>query len=780
MSMSRVMPFLIGMLVLGSNAHAAGRCGDISQRPWCDTALSAAQRASLLVDAMTLSQKFELMAGDDIFGAATGEPAVGTVDGIEELGIPPIYMSDGPMGPRERLGTLMPSPLALGASFDPVLAREVAATIATEVRLKGNDLVHAPTVDVMRIAQAGRTFETFGEDPYLASRIAVPWVQGVQAEGVIANVKHFVLNTQEGLIGVPPITAVLGGRQLVNAIVDERTLREIYLPPFRAAVTQADAASIMCAYNLVNGRPACSSPSLLGDILRGEWGFDGFVLTDYVLANKETAGAVNAGLDIEMPIPQLYAPALLHAAVLSGLVTEATIDLRVHTILRTLFRFGFFDRAAFPSDDSLIDIEAHARVARKLAERGTVLLSNNGVLPVDESAVNSIAVIGVPATENYDVGGSASVQAFRYSAPLDAIRERAGRDVRVEYLDGQDQQAAAELARNSDIAIVFVRDAASEGVDKTCLSLDCPPLLPGLPVAGKPQDELIAAVASVNPNTIVLIQSGGPILTPWRDQAAAVLSAWYPGQEAGAALAGILFGDVDPGGRLPVTFMADEQQTPTAGQPLRYPGVLNQAVYSEGVFIGYRWYDEFEHTPAFAFGHGLSYARFAFSALQLEDQGDAIEIGFTVRNTSARAGFAVPQIYLGMPDISDSVTQPPWQLKGFDRVALDAGEEQRVAIRIESHDLQYWDSPTQAWRTAPGCYRLALGHSSRDLVAEAQFSRGPNDACVQAEQHTARATPAGRGGSVSLGYVILLLCAALARFGCRTHASSAYSPRPPG
>ncbi len=771
------LPFLLGslaLLVTCTVGHAAGRCGDIAERPWCDTSLSPQQRADLLVGTMSLSQKFDLMAGDDILGAATGEPAVGTVDGIDELGIPPIYMSDGPMGPRERLGTLMPSPLALGASFDLNLVGEVAQTIATEVRLKGNDLVHAPTVDVMRIPQAGRTFETFGEDPYLASRIAVPWVRGAQTEGVIANVKHFVLNTQEGLIGVPPITAVLGGRQLVNAIIDERTLREIYLPPFEAAVVEAEAGSIMCAYNFVNGQPACSSPSLLGDILRGEWGFDGFVLTDYVLANKETAGAVNAGLDIEMPIPQLYAPLLLQTAVLTGLVSEETINQRVATTLRTLFKFGFFDREAFPSDDSLIDIEKHAQVAQKVAEQGSVLLKNNGVLPLDAEALQSIAIIGVAATENYDVGGSASVQPFRYSAPLDAITARAGSQVVVRYDDGSDLQTAVELARDSDIAIVFGRDAAQEGVDKTCLSLDCPALLPGLPPATKPQDELIFAVAASNPSTIVVLQTGGPVLTPWRDDVEAVLATWYPGQEAGSALARVLFGDVDPGGRLPVTFMAEEQQTPTAGQPLRYPGVANQAVFSEGVFTGYRWYDENDQQPAFPFGHGLSYTQFVFADLEVDDRGDRVDVSFKVHNVGSRRGTAIPQIYVGLPDVREGVAQPPRQLKGFARLSLDANDTQNVSLSLNARDLQYWDATEHAWRTAPGCYRIMLAHSSREIVQEREITRGTDNAC--AEQQT-RLANQPRGGSLTLWYVILMLCAVFARSGCPTHAPPGYSSR---
>jgi beta-glucosidase len=584
------------------------RCGDLQTRPWCDTSLSPAARSDLLIAQMTLMQKLELLAGDDIISAATGDPYAGISEGIPELGIPDLRMSDGPVGVRGSEATAFPTPLALAASFNPQLARHTGQAVANEIKFKGNDLLHAPVLDVMRNPLAGRTFETYGEDPYLASRLGVEWIIGAQSEGVMANVKHYAMNTQEGQIGLPPITALIGGRQFVNHLIDERTLRELYLAPFEVAVHEADPASFMCAYGFVNGEAACGSAYLLQQVLRDEWGFDGFVVSDYVLAVKDTVLSINNGTEIEMPIGMFYTPLLLQSAVISGLVTVDTIDTRVGNILRTLFRFGFFDRASYVYDDDQVDRAAHAAVARETGEQGSVLLRNAGLLPLDAASLHRIAVIGASATERPSGGGSSAVVPWRFVSPLAGITARAS-GVEIVYDDGSDSAAASALAASADVALVFVADAATEGVDKTCLSLDCPDLpLPDL--GPKPQDELIKAVANANDKTAVVMQIAGPVLTPWRDDVSALLVSWYSGQEAGDAIAHVLFGDTDPGGRLPVSFPDQESDTPTANNPLQYPGVANQILYSEGLFIGYRWYDQNQIEPAFPFGYGLSYTDF--------------------------------------------------------------------------------------------------------------------------------------------------------------------------
>lgn len=697
----------------------ASRCGDIAERPWCNTALSPAQRSALLLARMTLSQQLGLMAGDDPLSVLNGTPATGVVDGIAELGLPTLYMSDGPVGPREGQATAMPAPIALGASFDPALARRVGAVIANEVRFKGNDLLHGPTVDVIRMPLWGRAFESYGEDPLLNSRLAVQWIVGAQSQGVIANVKHFAAYTQEGQIGLPPVTALLGGRQLVNAVVDERTLRELYLPPFEAAVREAEVGSVMCAYHALNGAPTCASELLLDQILRREWGFDGFVVSDYYFAVKDTIASALNGLEIEMPIGTFYAPLLLELQVRTGLIPQQTIADRAGNILRTLFRFGFFDRAEFPSDDALIDKPAHAEVAREAAEQGMVLLRNrNGALPLDAGRLRRLAVIGEPATRLPNGGGSSAVQPFEFVTPLDAIRQRAGDALDVSYDDGSRPATAATLAASAEVALVFVADVSSEGVDKRCLSLDCPLL------GSSAQDALIAAVAAANPNTVVVLEIGGPVLTPWRDAVAAILSAWYPGQQAGAALTRVLFGDTDPGGRLPMSFPAAENDTVVAGNIARYPGLLNQAIYSEGVFIGYRWHDANGVAPAYEFGHGLSYTQFEFADLQTGTNGDGgLDVWLSVRNRGRRAGWAVPQLYLGLPSPSAAVPQPPRALKGFDKLWLQPGESQRVRLALDARALSYWDTAGAGWRVAPGCYAIAAGSSSRELPLQQTLRR---------------------------------------------------------
>ncbi|MDM4769444.1 glycoside hydrolase family 3 C-terminal domain-containing protein [Solimonas sp. SE-A11] len=703
------------------------RCGDVQTRPWCDTRLSPAERTALLLGEMTLSQKLSLLGGDNIVAAATGDPYVGISEGIPELGIPDLRMSDGPVGVRGSPATAFPTPLALASSFNPELARRTGKAVANEVRHKGNDLLHAPVLDIMRNPLAGRTFETYGEDPYLAERLGVAWIQGAQTEGIMANVKHYAMNTQEGQIGLPPITSLIGGRQLVNHVIDERTLREMHLAPFEAAIHEADVASFMCAYGFVNGAAACGSHFLLQQVLRDEWGFDGFVVSDYVLAVKDTVMSLNNGTEIEMPLGMFYTPLLLQTAVLTGLVSMETVDTRVGNILRTLFRFGFFDRADYVRNDDLVDVEGHAAVARETAEQGAVLLRNNGVLPLDAAALRKIAVIGSSAVERPSGGGSSAVVPLRFVPPRDALAARAA-SAETLYADGSDAAAAAALAATADVAIVFVADKASEGVDKTCLSLDCPALplsvlVPGLPeLGGKPQDALIRAVAATNPNTVVVLQVAGPVLTPWRDQVAAILVAWYPGQEAGDALAHVLFGDTDAGGRLPLSFPKAEVDTPTAGNPLRYPGVANQAFYTEGIFTGYRWYDEQQVEPAFPFGYGLSYTQFAYEGLQLEARRGQLLASLTVRNTGSRAGWATPQLYLGLPSPSESVPQPQRVLKGFSRHWLAPGASARASFILDQRAFSYWHVSAGGWKIADGCYAIQAGAHSRDLPLRATAS----------------------------------------------------------
>jgi beta-glucosidase len=680
-------------------AHAAGRCGN---HPWCDTSLSPERRAELLLAALTPDEKYSLMNGDDLAGVATGNPATGTSDGVPRLDVPTIYYSDGPVGTREGQSTAMPAPISLASAFDSALARRVGVAIADEVRKKGNDVVHAPTVDIMRTPLAGRTFEGYGEDPWLSSRLAVRWIEGAQSQGVIGNVKHFAPNSQEGAPpGAPPLASAVGGRFIVDARVDPRTLREIYLPAFEAAVKEAKVGTIMCAYNRLNGSPACENRELLDRILRREWGFDGFVVADYGFATKSTAASANNGLELDMPQGFFYSQPNLATAVATGQVSSATIDLRVGNILRTLFRFGAFDRADYPANDGLIDKPAHDAVAREVEERGMVLLRNRGMLPLNASRLKSIAVIGAVADAYKGGGGSSAIRPFSFSSPRAEIARRAGPGVQVRYDPGDDPQRAAAVARGADVALVFAADTATEGVDKTSLATD--------------DDPLVEAVAAANPRTTVVLETAGPVLTPWRERVNAIVEAWYPGQAAGRAIARVLFGDTDPGGRLPATFPRRMQDVPTTGDREAYPGLI-EVKFKEGIFVGYRHYDQHGLEPAYPFGHGLSYTSFAYRGLRIrKGRGDSAAVSVEVRNTGRRTGSDVAQLYLGLPDVGAAIKQPPRALKGARKLTLRPGQRRRVGFRLDPRALSYWHEGARRWRVAAGCYGVQVGRSSRDI-----------------------------------------------------------------
>jgi len=470
--------FACGIFIITALSGCGGsdNCGNPVERPWCDTNVSPEQRTSLLLNELTLDEKLSLMAGDNLISALTGLPAVGVSDGVPRLGLNPVYYSDGPLGVREGKATAHPSPLAVASSFNTSLARSVGQAIGNEVKHKGNDVVHAPTVDVVRIYTSGRVFETFGEDPYLVSQMGLGWMQGVQSEGVIANAKHFGVYTQEGLIGVPglPLSGMIGSRFFYNAIINERAMREIYLTPFEMLVKQGGLDSVMCSYNYVNNASACGSKRLLQEILRDEWGFKGYVLTDYVFAQKDTADAANAGNDLEMPIGIFYTPKKLNNVLATGQVTEQTIDQRVGNILYTLFDHGLIDRMNYPSNEDAIDKQANGNVAQQTIEQGTVLLKNESLLPIDLGKVNRIAIIGESSDRFINGGGSSMVNPYELRTPRQAITKQAETaGVDIIYHDGIDQSAAAEAASTADIALVFVANNSAEGQDRTCLALTC-------------------------------------------------------------------------------------------------------------------------------------------------------------------------------------------------------------------------------------------------------------------------------------------------------------------
>ncbi|WP_019630834.1 glycoside hydrolase family 3 C-terminal domain-containing protein [Actinomadura atramentaria] len=680
-----------------SGAQAApSRCGDPAARPWCDPGKSPDERAKLVLAKLTDDEKIALLAADDPLGGPLGgfseNAHADTNAGVPRLGVPPLYMADGPAGVRQGRATALPAPIALAASFDPDAAARYGGAVGWEARHRGNDLIFGPTVDVLRTPRNGRAFEGFGEDPYLSASLGAAWVKGAQRQGVMASVKHLPVYTQET------------DRLALDMAVDERTLREVYLPPFEAAVKDGGAATVMCGFGKVNGRWSCEDGGVLTSILRGEWGFTGFTASDHT-AVQDAVGSANGGLDMELPIGMKYNAWLLKAAVAQKKVAQATIDGHVRNVLRTMFAFGVFDRDAYPNDLSRADRTASEATARAVEEGGITLLRNTGnVLPLRSGT--SVALVGHATTGLVSGFGSSQVQPFTTVSAKQGFAARAGASVTA--VDGRDQRAAAEAARKADVAVVFATDGEGEFFDRSCLSLPC-----GDPLWGD-QDALISAVAAANPRTIVVLETGGPVLMPWADEVAGIVAAWYPGQEGGNALARVLYGDVDPGGRLPVTFPVAEKDVPATVASGK------KAVFSEGVNVGYRHYDAAGIAPRYPFGFGLSYTTFAYSKLTVSSG----KVTATVTNTGSRAGTAVPQLYLELPSPGTSVPQPPRQLKGFQKVALAPGASATVTFPLTSRSLAYWDTASHGWKVAPGCYRVGVGSSSRDLPLTGAFAQG--------------------------------------------------------
>jgi beta-glucosidase len=705
------MALLAAVVLCGSPASAATaatQCGGAA--PWCNRSLSPEERADLLLGHLSEAQKISLLAGHSVLGVGHS----GTSLGVPGL-VPPVNLTDGTAGIRQGPGTALPDELAVAASFDPRTASGDGEVLGNEAKGKGNDVFYGPTITIMRTALAGRTFQALGEDPLLASRMGVGLIDGVQSQGVIADANIYVANNQEGQdpIGMSAFPgsllgeATVGARYTIDAHVDQRTLREIYLPPFEAAVKRAKVGTVMCAYNLVNGTHNCENGPLLNGILKHDWGFRGFVLSDYGAAH-DTAASLKGGLDFEPWPGTTYDSADVTAAVASGSVSPAVIDEHVRRYLRTLFAFGVFDRPAYVDNEAQIDKAAHAAAARRIEENSITLLRNqHEIVPLHTSRVHSIAVIGKVASSFLTGGGSSAIVPYSSVTPLQGIIQRAGRRVRVAYADGSNPARAVALARRSDVTVVVAASYEIEGTDLACLSLECPD-------AYGDQDSLIRQVAAANHNTIVVLETGGPVLTPWRDQVKGLLEAWYPGEQGGTAIARVLFGDVDPSGHLPVTFPRSESDEPTAGNPTSYPGVSDNETYKEGVFVGYRWFDAHHLAPAFPFGFGLSYTRLRYGGLSIGRTGPRFVVSAEVSNVGARLGAAVPQLYLRLPALA-GVPQPPAQLKGFQKVTLRPGQTARVSFTIGSRALSYWDTRASAWRVAPGCYRVMVGSSSRDL-----------------------------------------------------------------
>jgi beta-glucosidase len=643
-------------------------------------------RAKAIVARMTLDEKITEMHG------IQDSNHLRYVPGIPRLGIPPLVVTNGPagVGPgdshTQAPATALPAPVALAAGWDAGQARQYGQIIGSEAWDLGDGLLEGPDVDIARVPQNGRGFEGFGEDPYLTGQVAAAEIQGIQAQQVIGEAKHFTANNQET------------NRFSVNEVIDERTLREIYTAPYEAAVAQGGSGAVMCAYPKVNGVFNCENGPLLTGVLRGGLGFGGFVTSDFG-ATHSAAGSANAGLNLEMPTGQYYG-ATLKAAVQSGQVSQATLDNLLVARFATMIRLGVFDRKAGKQP---IPAAPDGAVARSLAEEGTVLLKNSGVLPLGASGLHSLAVIGPYAGKAMTGGGGSSHVDPLYTVdPVTGLRNRAGTGVTVSYDSGSNVSSAVAAAKAADVAVVMVGDSETEGSDRSSLSLP------------SGQDALVSAVAAANPRTVVVLKTGGPVLMPWLSQVPAVVEAWYPGEEDGNAVAAVLFGDVNPSGKLPITFPAKPGDVP-AGTPAQYPGVNGTATYSEGVFVGYRHYDQSGIPPLFAFGYGLSYTTFGFSNLHVTTGTSGnVTVTADVTNTGSRAGSEVAQLYVGDPSLP-GVLEPPNQLQGFAKVTLTPGQTLPVTFTLTPRAFSYWNTGTHAWTVAGGDYRINVGDSSRDL-----------------------------------------------------------------
>jgi beta-glucosidase len=791
-------------------------------------------RVEGLLSRLTLEEKLSLLAG-------TGFDTLP----VPRVGIPALHMTDGPAGIRTGPATSFPAGVALAAGFDPDLVERVGAAIAREAKAQGKNVLLAPCVNIQRAPHAGRNFESFGEDPFLAARIAVAYTRGVQSEGVMASVKHFAANNQER------------ERHTIDVRVDERTLHELYFPAFRAAVQEGGAWSVMAAYNQVNGAFASENSYLLDEVLKKRWGFRGLVMSDWG-AVTSTVPTLRNGLDLEMPTGVFLNPAEVKKALASGAVKEAQIDDKVRRTLRAMASLGLLDRAAPAGGES--DTPAHRRLTRDAAREGIVLLKNErAVLPLDADRLRSVAVIGPnAAVARLGGGGSARVMPPYSVSPLEGIKKRLGDRVRVEHApgvvaledtdavpaenlrtpDGKSHglqgeyftnvelagepairrvdaqvdfrwatgspapdfpadrfstrwtgslvatqggryalslssndggrlyvddklvvdlwadhatitgatvvelkageprrlriehyesighadvrlgwrrieegtlRAAVEAARRADVAVIFAglsEAAETEALDRP--DLDLP--------AG--QDELIAAVARANPKTVVVLNSGGPVIPRgWLEAVPALVQAFYLGQEGGNALAEILFGDASPAGRLPASWPRRWEDSHAFG---RYPGSGGSISYDEGLLVGYRWFDTKQIAPLFPFGHGLSYTRFEYSGLKLTqgrgEGGPVVWVEFEVANTGRRAGAEVAQVYVR--DVESSLPRPLKELKGFSKVFLKAGEKRRLKVTLPAGAFSFYDPARGGWVLEAGDFNVTVGASSRDTRLE--------------------------------------------------------------
>ncbi len=818
-------------------------CLASDQPRYQDRTASIDERVEDLLARMSLEEKILMLSGDSTQFDTRPNP---------RLGIPALHMTDGPVGVRSpgQTSTAFPASICMASTWDTELIYQLGQFIGSEARAKGRNVLLAPCVNIHRVPHGGRDFESFGEDPYLAGRIAANYVKGVQSEKVIATVKHFACNNQEL------------DRFNIDVKIDERTLHEIYLPVFKAAIQEGGAWAVMSAYNRLNGQYCSANTQLLTDILKRQWGFSGFVMSDWGAVHS-CVPELFAGMDLEMPTTEYFKPDAVKEAVQKRVISPVQIDDKIRRMLRAMFTLGYFDQTEMAPGEC--DTPAHRDIACQVAQEGIVLLKNqNNLLPIGNQ-IQSIAVIGSNAVKlAYGGGGSSRVAPGHTVSPLVALTAKVGKNcavrfesgafledefsvipadylvpprVRAErqgllgsyydnpklagepskqqidpqidfswqwagpeglkadffsvvwegqlrapttglyaigigsddgarlYIDGKlvidnwerhgwglsykyatvqleqgkpidlkieyceiwgmasvrlvwqkieqsPLKKAVALAKSSDLAILFFGSTLlddTEGWDRKDLEL--PPA----------QQEIILAVAAVNPKTVVVLTGGAGIeMSNWLDKVPALLFAWFPGQEGGDAIADILLGNVNPSGKLATTFFKHWEDCAAYGN---YPGKNGEVHYAEGVFVGYRHFDAQNIEPNFPFGYGMSYTHFDYKNLTIDKKklkpGEPVTVSFIVKNSGDCDGAEVAQLYLG--DEKASVPRPLKELKGFQRCFLKAGEEQKITLTIQPHDLQFFDACSHDWRTEPGKFKVYVGSSSREIRLEGSF-----------------------------------------------------------
>jgi beta-glucosidase len=704
-------------------AFSAGEIAAAKSFAWDNKELSADRRAQLVLESMTLQEKLTLVFGyfsTDLNDKNWKTPkeglpySAGYIPGIPRLGIPPQWQTDAGLGvatqisPHPRGRTALPSGPATAATWNPEVAYAGGAMIGNEARLSGFNVHLAGGMNLLREPRNGRNFEYAGEDPVLTGVIVGQEIKGIQSNHIMSTIKHYAFNNQET------------NRFTIDPQISQSAARMSDLLAFEIALSIANPASVMCSYNRVNSFYACESDWLLNQVLKKDWGYKGFVMSDWG-ATHSTIPAANSGLDQESGYPFDLSPYFsdaLKEAVTDNYVSTARFDDMAVRILRQMFEKGLFDDPVHGDQASKIDFAAHAKITQTDAEEGIVLLKNaHNLLPLSKD-LKKIAIIGGHAdagvlsgggsSQVYPVGGLAIPNeglkwfpgpiAYYPSSPLKGLAKRLA--AKVKFNDGKNVTSAAKLAADSDVALVFATQWTAESVDVPDLHLP------------QAQDALIAAVARANKNTIVVLENGGPLVMPWLNDVSAIVEAWYPGTEGGEAIARILTGEVNPSGHLPMTFPVSESQLPRPkidGDPAK-DGVHFLTNYNiEGAAVGYKWFDLKGLTPLFPFGHGLSYTKFSYSNVKIEKKNDDIRMTFKVTNSGKVAGKTVAQVY-----VASKVKgwESPKRLNAWAKLSLNPGETLQGSIHVDPHLLAVYDGSTKKWKIRAGEYQVILAESA--------------------------------------------------------------------